>query len=222
MMNSSFLHEDALVVLVGWSHPSDGEGGPGRVLEHLLHAFACPGRALEIFVGVDLLGDSVSFFRGNGLLVCLAELLDRLGIVTQILFAANEEDGETSAEVQDLSNPLLLNVIKRVRCVDGEADQDDMRIGVRQGTETVIIFLTSGIPQGELDVLSLHFDIRNVVLEDSRNVHLRELALREHDQQTGFTTGTISNDDQLAADFSHLYDETEGYGKRLRKKLRKG
>ena len=41
---------------------------------------------------------------------------------------------------------LLLHVIKGIRRVDSEADKDDVGIRVGQGTETVVIFLTSRIP----------------------------------------------------------------------------
>lgn len=36
---------------------------------------------------------------------------------------------------------LLLNVLERVRRVDGKADQDNMRVGVGQRAETVIVLL---------------------------------------------------------------------------------
>lgn len=39
---------------------------------------------------------------GDRLLACLAELLNSLVVVTQILLAANEDDGETLAEVKNL------------------------------------------------------------------------------------------------------------------------
>ena len=42
---------------------------------------------------------------------------------------------------------LLLDVVKRIGRVDGEADEDDVRVGVRKGTKTVVIFLASSIPQ---------------------------------------------------------------------------
>lgn len=41
---------------------------------------------------------------------------------------------------------LLADVVERVGGVDGEADQDDVRIGVRQGPQAVVVFLTSSIP----------------------------------------------------------------------------
>lgn len=104
------------------------------------------------------IGDCDAYlFRGNGLLRCLVQLLNGLLIVSQILLAADEDDGQAGAEVQDLGNPLekndsvsvcspresvthdaiaawarervvylLLDVVQRIRRVDGEADEDDM------------------------------------------------------------------------------------------------
>lgn len=76
---------------------------------------------------------------------------------------------------------LLLDVVERVWRVNRETDQNDMRVGVRQRTETVVIFLTRRIPKSEFDVLAINFDIGDVVLEDSGDVDLRgilESALR--------------------------------------------
>jgi hypothetical protein len=68
---------------------------------------------------------------------------------------------------------LLLYVVERVGRVDGKADQDNVGVGVGERAETVVIFLTSGIPEGELDVLAINLDIGDVVLEDSGDVDLR-------------------------------------------------
>ena len=72
----------------------------------------------------------------------LPKLFYRLRVASQVLLASNEDDRKTLTEMHDLSNPLnrcdissvnqpsivkreaahlLLNVIKRVRAVDGEA-----------------------------------------------------------------------------------------------------
>jgi hypothetical protein len=90
---------------------------------------------------------------GDGLLRRLVQLLDRLGVKPQILLAANKDDGQTRAEVQNLGDPLstqrvsaynhesatrgvmmlsylLLYVVKRVWRVDGEADEDDVGVWV--------------------------------------------------------------------------------------------
>jgi hypothetical protein len=56
-------------------------------------------------VGFIMEGDAY-LFRGNGLLRCLVQLLNGLLVVSQILLAADEDDGQARAEVQDLGNPL--------------------------------------------------------------------------------------------------------------------
>ena len=67
---------------------------------------------------------------------------------------------------------LLLNVVQRVRGVNGEADQNDMGVGVTERAETVVVLLASRIPQGELNVLSVHFDVGHIVLEHGGDINL--------------------------------------------------
>lgn len=105
--------------------------------------------------------------------------------------------------MHNLRDPLLKNVVQRVRRINGEADQDDVRVGVGERSETVIIFLASRIPEGQLDVLVVNLDVGDVVLENGGDVDLRESALGEDNQQTGFTAGTVADDDELSADLSH-------------------
>jgi hypothetical protein len=47
-----------------------------------------------------------------------------------------------------------------------------MRVRVGERAQSVVIFLASGIPKGELDVLAIDFDIGDVVLEDGGDVDL--------------------------------------------------
>lgn len=179
------------------------ESSAGGVLKDLADTLAGSGRALKVLVSANLLADLLTLLRQNRLLAGLAKLLDDLGFVAQILLAADENDGKTLAEVQDLGDPLLLDVVEGVRGIDGEADQDNVGIGVREGAKAIVIFLTSGIPEGELDVLAIDLDVGDVVLEDGGDVDLGESALGEDDQQAGFTTGTVTDDDELTADLSH-------------------
>lgn len=44
------------------------------------------------------------------------------------------------------STYLFLDVVKRVGRVDGKADENDMRVGVRERSESVVIFLAGSIP----------------------------------------------------------------------------
>ena len=73
---------------------------------------------------------------------------------------------------------LLLHVVERIRRVDSEANQDDVRIRVRERAKTVVILLTSRIPESELDMLAVDLDIGDVVLEDGGNIDLsREISI---------------------------------------------
>jgi hypothetical protein len=67
---------------------------------------------------------------------------------------------------------LLLHVVKGVWGVDSKAYEDDVRIRVAQRAKTIIIFLASGIPQGQFDVLAVNFNIGNVVLKDGGDINL--------------------------------------------------
>ena len=132
---------------------------------------------------------------GDGSLRGLVKFLDSLLVVSEILLTSNEDDRKTLAEMQDLGDPLLknkscqhaarhvrwqfrraayllLDVVEGVGRVDGETDQNDMRVRVGERAQSVVIFLASGIPEGELDVLAIDLDIGDVVLEDGGDVDL--------------------------------------------------
>ena len=97
------------------------------MLKHLTDAFVCLRRALEVLLRADLLADILGLmveyslashciscinralvcdmaylFRSHRLLRSLVQLLNRLLIVSQILLAADEDDGKPLAEMQDL------------------------------------------------------------------------------------------------------------------------
>ena len=72
---------------------------------------------------------------------------------------------------------LLGDVVQRIGRVDGEANQNDVRIGVRQGTETVVVLLAGRIPERQLDVSAIDLDIGDVVLKHGRDVDLVPRAL---------------------------------------------
>jgi hypothetical protein len=47
-------------------------------------------------------------FRRDGLLTRLPELLNRLGVVSQILLASNKDNREALAEVKNFGDPLFM------------------------------------------------------------------------------------------------------------------
>lgn len=111
---------------------------------------------------------------------------------------------------------LVHDVFQRVRAVDGEAYEEKIGLRVGQWSQSIILFLTSSVPEGELDCLasSSVWDLSDVVLEHGWYVflqawsalllypldgraHLGEVALRVADQKTGLATAAITHNDEL-------------------------
>lgn len=65
-----------------------------------------------------------------------------------------------------------MDVIERIWGIDGKADEDDMRVGIGKWTKTIVVFLTSCIPKGQLNMLAVNLDVGNVILEDGGNIDL--------------------------------------------------
>ena len=107
------------------------KGGSGGSLKHLPDALFALGAALQVGEGVDLLSHGPTLLRLHRLLLHLAQLLDRVGIIPKILktisevkfrshqlittfshlFVANEDDGDIGAEMFDLRGPFLWDVL---------------------------------------------------------------------------------------------------------------
>jgi hypothetical protein len=82
----------------------------------------------------------------------------------------------------------LLDVVERVAPVDREADEDNVRFGVRERAETVIVsegislsqtivsqrltLYARHIPKRELHVPTIDLNVRDIVLKDTRDPNL--------------------------------------------------
>lgn len=75
---------------------------------------------------------------------------------------------------------LVHNIVEGVWAIDGKTDEKKVGLWVAQRTETVVLLLTSGIPECQLNLLSsaLVDWVCNVVLEDGWNVFLTEVSTR--------------------------------------------
>jgi hypothetical protein len=93
------------------------------VLEYLPDTLVCLCGALKVLLGANLLTDILGLMSmlaeplvggpadtdllwGHRLLGGLVQLLNRLLVEAQILLAANQDDGQALAEVQNLGDPL--------------------------------------------------------------------------------------------------------------------
>jgi len=106
------------------------ESRTSGILEYFTDTFARLGRTFEIVLCTNLLCDSHALLGSHGSLIRLSQLVDNTRVTSKILLASNENDGQTSTEMHDLRDPLLLNVVERVGRVDCKAYEDNMGIGV--------------------------------------------------------------------------------------------
>jgi hypothetical protein len=96
---------------------------------------------------------------------------------------------------------FLLHVVEGVWRVDGKTYEDNVRIRITQRAETIIVLLAGGIPQSQLNVLAINFDIGNIVLKHRGDVDLsfsvRLYSARIHENDN-LRECTLGKDDQEA------------------------
>lgn len=109
---------------------------------------------------------------------------------------------------------LVHDIFKGIGAIDGKADEYDVCLWVGERAQSVVLFLSSSIPQRQLHHLA-SWRVRrvgNVVLKDSGHVfllslapgntymamlktHLWEVARAVADQQTCLSAATVPDDD---------------------------
>jgi hypothetical protein len=72
----------------------------GRMLEYLPYALTRPGRTFQIIIRSNPRSHLLTFFHRHGTLANTAEFFNGTRIVSQILFASDEDDGQVLAKVQ--------------------------------------------------------------------------------------------------------------------------
>lgn len=79
---------------------------PGCLLEDLPDSLSGLGTTLDVALSPDLLSDGETISPGDNSLIHPLQILHRLGVFSEILFARNENDGKAVAEVKDFRDPL--------------------------------------------------------------------------------------------------------------------
>lgn len=103
--------------------------------------------ALDVFDSTQILGHTITVLLANGRHLLTGELLADTRVVAQIGLGTDDQAGNTGAVVVDFGEPFLANVLKGRGGGDGEADQEDIGLGVRQRAKTIVILLSGGIKQ---------------------------------------------------------------------------
>lgn len=151
------------------------------------------GRALHVLDSTDFLGHLHALLVGDGGLTLGTELFDGLLVLAKIELGTSEDDGGVGAVVGDLREPLGTDVFKRGRIDDRIGNQENIGLGVGQGTETIVVLLTGSIPKTKVDGLAVDHDVRGVVIEHSGDVLTREGVRSVRNQQTSLTDGSVTD-----------------------------
>ena len=130
--------------------------GRSYLVKDVLESLLGQGRALDVLDSTELSGHSLTILSLDRLHLLLAKLAEYgVLVVTLLLRWAQIELGthnqarDARAVVVDFGEPLLADVLKGSRRDDGEADEEDIGLRVRERTETVVILLTGSIEESE-------------------------------------------------------------------------
>ena len=184
------------------------------LIKNILQLILGQGGTFDVFHGTQILGHTVTIFLANGLHLLTGELLANTGVIAQIGLGADDQAGNTGAMVVHLGEPFFANVFEGCGGSHGEADQEDIGLGVRQRTKSIVILLTSSIKQAQRvgfvtnpeipsdhtflisHVLSrdLH-DSNRIIIKDRGDVFGGKLVCCVGDEQTCLSHRTVTNHD---------------------------
>lgn len=125
------------------------------------------------------------------------KLTNHVLVISQVHLGTNEDDGDTRGVVLDFRPPFGFNVVKRVGGDDGETNEEDIGLRVRQRAKSVIIFLASGIPKAQVHGATIDHDVGRVVVKDGGDVFSGEGIGGVRDEEASLTDGAIADYDTL-------------------------
>ena len=101
-----------------------------HLVKDILQSSLGQSRALYVFHRTEFPGQSLALLHADRLQLLPRQLLQVLGIFPQVDLGADDEAGNTRAVVVHLWEPLLLDVFERCRRSDGEANEEDVGLGI--------------------------------------------------------------------------------------------
>jgi len=172
MRKAGRSEDDTLVLLLhhGWF-----EGGNDCLIKHVFKSFLGEGGTLDVFDGTKFSCEPFTLFAGDRPLLLSLELFQYAGIVSQIYLRSYDEAGYTWAVMVHLGEPLFLHVLERSRGRNAKANKENVGLWIGEGTEAVVILLTSGIEQAQcIRIIANHYGYC-VVIEYCRDIFTWEL-----------------------------------------------
>lgn len=102
------------------------------------HLFAAQSRAFDVLVCIDLLGQLEAIGKRHHFVALLCKLCHHLQIVPLVDLGANQNNWDIGAIVADLVDPMCPNIVEARFVYSGEADQEDVCVGIRKWAEASI------------------------------------------------------------------------------------
>jgi hypothetical protein len=99
--------------------------------------------------------------------------------------------------VVDLRVPLGLDVLEGGGGDDGKACQEDVCLGVRKRAKAVVILLSSGVPETQVNGFVVHHHVGRVVVKHGGDVVTREGVGCVRDEEASFPDGSVTDNDTL-------------------------
>ena len=119
------------------------------LIENILQPELCQRRALHILHRAQFLRHPLAVLLSNRLHLLLRQFLPHSWVITQIYLCADNQAGHAGAVVMHLGEPLLPNVLEGRGRRHREADEEDISLWIGQGSETIVVFLSSRIEEAE-------------------------------------------------------------------------
>ena len=119
------------------------------LVEHILQLVLCESTALHILDGAELLGHPLAVLLPHRGHLLFGQLLPHARVVPQIYLGADDQARDAGAVMMDFREPFLADVLEGGWRGHGEADEEHVCLRVGQGTEPIVILLSSGIKQSE-------------------------------------------------------------------------
>ena len=119
------------------------------LVEYVFQLVLCQSAALNVLHRSKRPGHGFTVGLGDGGHLLFCELFLDLIIVSQVHLGSHNQTRHTRAVVVDLGEPLLLYVLERGWRSHGEADEENIGLGIRKRSETVVIFLSCRIEESQ-------------------------------------------------------------------------
>ena len=136
-------------------------------MEHIFQVSCCFRRAFNVFDSLDSFRHLQALFSRHWGHPTLPQHRDGIRILSKIDLVTDQDDGYAGAVMVDLGVPFLLDVVEGDGADDGETHEEHVGLWVGERSETVVVLLTSRVPQIEANELASNLHVFRVIVESA-------------------------------------------------------